>query len=211
MRRLPVYLLLDTSGSMRGEPIASVNVGLQTMMSTLRRDPSALETVHVCIITFDLDAKVVVPLTALELLVLPEITTPDSGPTMLGEALQAVCNMVDAEVVPSAPDQKGDWAPLLFVMTDGSPTDLQAFEEVVPVVKAKGFGNIIACAAGPKAKKDFLLQFTDNVVMLDTVDATALSSFFKWVSTAVGAGSRSQGTAASAELPPPPAEIQFVV
>ena len=28
MRRLPVYILLDTSGSMKGEPIHSVNVGL---------------------------------------------------------------------------------------------------------------------------------------------------------------------------------------
>ena len=28
-RRLPVYLLLDTSGSMQGEPIHAVNVGLQ--------------------------------------------------------------------------------------------------------------------------------------------------------------------------------------
>ncbi|HEE1269204.1 TPA: tellurium resistance protein TerY, partial [Klebsiella pneumoniae] len=28
MRRLPVYLLIDTSGSMRGESIHSVNVGV---------------------------------------------------------------------------------------------------------------------------------------------------------------------------------------
>ncbi|CFU87430.1 TerY-like tellurite resistance protein [Yersinia pseudotuberculosis] len=35
MRRLPVYLLIDTSGSMRGESIHAVNVGIQAMMSTL--------------------------------------------------------------------------------------------------------------------------------------------------------------------------------
>ena len=36
MRRLPVYILLDTSGSMKGEPIHSVNVGLQSMLSALK-------------------------------------------------------------------------------------------------------------------------------------------------------------------------------
>jgi len=30
MRRLPVYLLLDTSGSMKGEPIEAVRCGIQT-------------------------------------------------------------------------------------------------------------------------------------------------------------------------------------
>ena len=29
----PVYILLDTSGSMRGEPIAAVNVGLAFALS----------------------------------------------------------------------------------------------------------------------------------------------------------------------------------
>ena len=43
MRRLPVYLLLDTSGSMYGEPIEAVKNGVQTLISTLRSDPYALE------------------------------------------------------------------------------------------------------------------------------------------------------------------------
>lgn len=52
MRRLPVYLLIDTSGSMRGESIHSVNVGVQAMLSALRQDPYALESVHISIITY---------------------------------------------------------------------------------------------------------------------------------------------------------------
>jgi uncharacterized protein YegL len=39
MRRLPVYLLLDTSGSMHGEPIEAVKNGMQILLSTLRQDP----------------------------------------------------------------------------------------------------------------------------------------------------------------------------
>ena len=50
MRRLPVYLLLDTSGSMYGEPIEAVKNGVQTLISTLRSDPYALETAYISII-----------------------------------------------------------------------------------------------------------------------------------------------------------------
>lgn len=65
MRRLPVYLLLDTSGSMYGEPIEAVKNGVQVLVSTLRQDPYALETAYLSIITFDSDARQVAPLTEL--------------------------------------------------------------------------------------------------------------------------------------------------
>ncbi|RYD29479.1 MAG: tellurium resistance protein TerY, partial [Verrucomicrobiaceae bacterium] len=35
-RKLPVYLLLDTSGSMSGEPIEQVKTGVQMLLSALR-------------------------------------------------------------------------------------------------------------------------------------------------------------------------------
>lgn len=211
MRRLPVYLLLDTSGSMRGEPISAVNVGLQALVASLRQDPSALETVHICILTFDADVKVVVPLTPLDQLQLPEITTPESGPTFLGKALETLCSQLDREIIRNTADMKGDWSPLLFVMTDGSPTDIQVFEEQIPQIKKRQFGNIIGCAAGPKAKQHFLAMLTDKVFSLDTMDSASFTSFFKWVSEAVSSGSRSQGTVGDVSLPPPPAEIQLVI
>jgi uncharacterized protein YegL len=190
MRRLPVYLLLDTSGSMRGEPIQAVNVGLRTMLNALRQDPHALESVYICIITFDADVKVVLPLTALDELTLPEITTPDSGPTHFGRGLAVLCQRVDREVLRTTSDRKGDWMPLLFAMTDGSPSDRQLYETMIPEVKKCGFANIVGCAAGPRAKRDALNLLADHVVSLDTTDSATFSHFFQWVSTAVAVGNR---------------------
>ena len=65
MRRLPVYLVLDTSGSMTGEPIEAVKNGVQVMISSLRQNPQAIETAYISIITFDSDARQAVPLTDL--------------------------------------------------------------------------------------------------------------------------------------------------
>lgn len=210
-RRLPVYLLIDTSGSMKGEAIESVNTGLQSMLSFLRQDPFALESVYLSIITFDREVKQLIPLTELESVQLPRIETPDSGPTHLGEALKLLCESVDREVIRNTEQQKGDWMPLLFIMTDGSPSDIQVFNKQLPEVKNRHFGNIVACAAGPKAKESYLKDLTDNVVHLDTTDSSTFQQFFKWVSSSVSVGNRSMGTSTEPVLPPPPPEVQVVV
>lgn len=211
MRRLPVYLLIDTSGSMLGEPIQSVNVGLQAMMASLRQDPHALESVYLSIITFDKDVNLIFSLTELAQVQLPEIKTPQSGPTFLGKALEMVMDRVNLEVIESNGNDKGDWMPLLFIMTDGKPSDIQDFNNTVPKIKKMKFGSIVACAAGPKAKEEYLKGITENVVSLDTTDAYAFQQFFKWVSESVSIGNRSIGAADEMVLPPPPPEINLVI
>jgi uncharacterized protein YegL len=210
MRRLPIYIVIDTSGSMNGEPIASVNVGLQAMLHALRQDPHALESVYLSLITFDNEVKEIFPLTALDQVQIPEITCPKSGATNMGAALELTINSIEKNVQRSSADHKGDWRPMLFLMTDGAPSDTACFNAMVTKIRAGQFGQIIACAAGPKAKEQFLKQITDTVVSLDTTDSAAFASFFKWVSASVEQ-SGGASTAKNKPLPPPPAEIQVVI
>ena len=211
MRRLPVYLLIDTSGSMVGEPIESVKVGLDAMLSTLRSDPFALESANISIITYDREVKVILPLTPLEDIQLPEITCPQSGPTNTGAALKLLCERVDQEVALSTATQKGDWMPLLFIMTDGKPSDIKDYNEVIPEVKKRNFATIVACAAGAKAKTEPLQQLTDNVYTLDTMDSGTFAQFFQWISTSIGVGNRSIGSSEDLLLPAPPSEVNLVI
>ncbi|MGK7924662.1 MAG: VWA domain-containing protein [Spirulina sp.] len=208
-RRLPVYLLLDCSGSMSGEPIEAVRQGLKALLSELQSDPMALETAYLSVITFDSTAHQVAPLTDLMLFQEPKIQA--SGSTSMGAALNLLEQCMDREVRKSTDTQKGDWKPLIFLMTDGMPTD--RWENAADRIKQKRPGNIIACAAGSNADEQTLKRITEIVVKLNNVRPDTLKAFFQWVSSSIKTTSQSvvQVMAdAPINLPPPPPQIAIV-
>ena len=211
MRRLPVYFLLDTSGSMNGEPIQSLNNALSGMISSLRTDAQAAETLWISIITFDREIKEIAPLTDLPSFALQEIECPQSGPTFTGKALELLELKIKQEIRIGNANQKGDWKPLLFVFTDGKPSDIQLYREKTPEIKNLNFGAVVGCAVGHMANDDILKELTDNVVHLATADSTTLKQFFKWVSDTIEHGNKSMGTTDEVLLPPPPFEVVQVL
>lgn len=211
MRRLPVYFLLDTSGSMYGEPIQALNNALSGMVNTLRSDPQALDSLWLSIVTFDREVKEIVPLTELVQFHLPEITCPQSGPTNTGAALDFIMNRVQQDIIRGNETQKGDWKPLLFLFTDGKPSDIALYREKVAEVRKFDFGAVVGCAAGHLANDAMLKELTDNVVHLDSADSQTLKAFFKWVSETIEQGNKSQATGENRQLPPPPDEITVVI
>jgi uncharacterized protein YegL len=212
MRRLPVYLVLDTSGSMSGEAIQQVKNGVQMLVSALRQDPHALETAFLGVITFSSSAKEVVPLTDLPSFQVPIIDA--GGVTALGEALSLVADCARRDVKRAAANQKADWRPMVFLMTDGAPTD--DVQKGLLRFKQEKWGAVIACGVD-EADITILQQIAgEAVVKLDTSDSASLSAFFKWVTASISTSSKSvQTTGKEAEglnqLPPPPPEIQVVV
>jgi len=211
MRRLPVYILIETSNGMRGERIEAVKNGLDVMLSKLRQDPFALESVFISLIRFDREANIIVPLTELELLQIPEIVITQSSPPHTGEALEFLCEQVEREIIKSTEDQKGDWRPLLFILTRGVPADKAKFKAVINRVKSKNFATIVACTAGSRNSEEDMKTLTNNVVHLDTADSSTLSSFFKWVSSSISTGNLSISSGDDLDLPPPPPEVQPII
>ena len=212
MRRLPVYLLLDTSGSMHGEPIEAVKNGVQTLLTTLRQDPYALETAYVSVITFDTSARQAVPLTDLLTFKSPDLVA--NGTTALGEALSLVAQAIEREVQKTTAETKGDWRPLVFIMTDGAPTD--DWRKGVADFKSARTGVVVACAAGQVAETKVLQEITEIVLQLDTADSNTIKAFFKWVSASISVGSQKvesgrKDVIGLDDLPPPPPEVNVVL
>ncbi len=208
LRRLPVYLLLDCSGSMSGEPIEAVRQGMRTLLGELKSDPQALESVFLSVITFDSSARQVVPLTELMQFQEPQIQA--TGTTALGEALTLLMQRIDEEVRKTTAEQKGDWRPLIFLMTDGMPTD--SWEAAADSIMRSRPGNFIACAAGAGVDENVLKRVTEVVVRLNDLEPDTLKQFFKWISASVTATSRSVAAKPgdAVDLPEPPRKIQIV-
>lgn len=211
MRRLPIYLLLDCSGSMMGEPIAAVQTGLQNLVATLRQDPYALETAYISVITFDSEARQTVPLTELSQFNPPTLSA--TGTTAMGAALTLLSERIEAEVTKTTADTKGDWKPVVFLMTDGTPTD--NLTPGIDALKRIKLGTFVACAAGPGAETKELSRITEIVVRLDTADSNTIKAFFKWVSASISTSSQkvenNKEVQGLSDLPPPPPELNMVI
>jgi uncharacterized protein YegL len=209
MRKLPVYLLLDCSGSMMGEPIEAVKNGVQVMVSSLRNNPQAIETAFLSVITFGSSASQIIPLTELSNFQMQDIQA--SGTTSLGEALKVLSNAIDSEVTKTTPETKGDWKPLVFIMTDGMPTD--DWKSGLTEFQKRKTGLVVACEVGNNADTEVLKQITTNVVSIATED---ISKFFQWVTASIGVSSTkvedsNKEVTGLNELPPPPSELNIVV
>ena len=209
MRRLPVYLVLDCSGSMHGEPIEAVRLGLRQLLGDLKSDPALSQNVYVSVITFGDEAEQVCPLTGLG--DFREPTLEANGTTSLGAALALLEQAIRREVHRGTPDLKGDRKPFVLLMTDGMPTD--HWQPAAERLKRDRPGDVIAVAAGDGADPAVLHEITDNVLKIDHLTPEMIGAFFRWAFTSIGAAGKGEGRVEAGGLrglPPTPPQIQIV-
>lgn len=198
MRRLPIYFLIDVSESMVGEPIEQVQNGIRTIIQDLRTDPYALETVFVSIIAFAGKAKILTPMTELYKFYPPIM--PIGGGTSLGAALNFLMDDLDKNIVKTTMEAKGDWKPIVFLFTDGVPTDdhTGAFARWNSIYRRSN--NLVAISIGDNADVNQLGEISDNVLRLKNTDEKSFKEFFKWVTASIKASSETVNEYSSDEL-----------
>lgn len=193
MRRLPIFFLLDVSESMVGDNLRQLQVGLERLVKSLRTDPHALETVHLSVLAFAGKTRTLAPLTELAAFYPPRL--PIGSGTCLGVALEHLMDELDRNLIKTTPQRKGDWQPVVYLMTDGKPTD----DPTAAISRwQKDYANrvtLVAIAIGKHASLTTLEQLTPNVLQLDATTEEEFRRFVDWVTQSVVAQSRSVATA----------------
>ena len=129
-------LLLDTSGSMDGEKIRSLNEGLKTFKEDIEQDELAAKRVDLAVITFDDSVQINHNFSSIEGFDPPSLTA--GGYTTMGDAILKAAEMIEERK--QQYKQKGIdfYRPWIFMITDGEPTDMQPgdskWNEVIKVV-----------------------------------------------------------------------------
>lgn len=206
MRKLPVYFVIDVSESMIGDTMRQLDDGLAKLSDTLKTIPEALETAQVSIIAFAGKAKVITPMVEVANLYPPRL--PIGGGTSLGAAMELLMNRIDRDVRPTTPDRKGDWKPIVFLLTDGTPTDNPAPAMAKWKEKYGRKASLVSIAVGGRADLKGLRDISDKTMILNDIGDHAFTNLITWVtqsitiqSQSVGIGAANDGVNLSKNLP----------
>ena len=187
--RTPCILVLDCSGSMRGEPIKQLNSGLEALEKELKEDIDASSRVQLLVIkAFGKDDAEV----SADWVDAMNFTAPvmeASGLSPIGKAMKLALQKIE--------DQKGLYdccgvsskRPWIFLISDGEPTDYgweQAAEECRIAQQNK---KVVVHAVGTQgANLEKLAKF--SIMQPKRLSGLKFTEFFLWLSRSVSCISR---------------------
>ena len=182
-RTMVLFFLVDTSGSMAGEKIGTVNAAIEEIVPELKdiSESNADAQIKIATLEFSTGARWVdsTPVSAENF---RWSYLDANGVTDLGEACQQLNEKLSRNAFMS--DATGSFAPAIFLMSDGEPTD--NYRHGLDKLKQNNWFKKaikVAVAIGEDANKSVLAEFTGNVEAVITVHtAEALKKWIQFVS-----------------------------
>ena len=116
-------LVLDVSGSMRGEPIMELNRGLQDFYNEIKSDETSSQRLEVCIMTFNDTVKTVQEPALVDNFTMPTLSA--CGSTAMCDAVSEAIEMVDDRKKWYKDSGQPYYRPWIILITDGEPDEGQ--------------------------------------------------------------------------------------
>lgn len=193
-RALPVFILLDVSGSMRGEKIETVNVALKEMINSFKKIENPKGVIELCLLTFGDDkVEIIKPLSKIEDADVYTLTA--NGNTPMGMAFKKVAEMIEDQTIVSS----RAYTPTVVLISDGNPTDYDASGKTLDEIfewdalksihsGSRSFKAIkLAMGIGGDVDMNILKAFINNdeIPVISAKDNNTISKFFEWVTMSV--------------------------
>ena len=175
---LPIVFLLDTSASMEGEGIRSLNQGIKNFKEEVSQSDSARSALDIAIVEFNTHAKVVQDFVPLSEMKCEEYKT--EGQCNMGEGIDLAVDMALERREFYKEKGIGVLKPWIFMISAGAPVDdigkarARIFEE-----DAKGaYGNLRFWSIGvPGYNKDVLRSLTKRCLALGEIEFGSMFEF----------------------------------
>lgn len=198
-KTMVMFFLIDTSGSMDGEKIETVNEAMHEIIPIVRdiSNDTTDSEIKFAVLGFDSSTSWITPSPVdLNSYKYKELTA--GGGTSMGEAFSELASKLDKNAFLSS--QVGNLAPAIILLSDGDPTDdHRAGLNVLKQNKWYNSAIKVAFAIGKGANKSILTEFTQNSELVLEVDnKIMLKKLIKFVSVASSkVGSKTKSTAAN--------------
>lgn len=197
-RTMVLFFVVDTSGSMSGAKIGTVNSAIEEIVPELKdiSESNADAQIKVATLSFSTGAKWIdsAPVAAENF---RWNYLDANGVTDLGEACRQLNEKLSRNAFMS--DATGSFAPAIFLMSDGEPTD--NYKRGLDILKQNNWFKKaikVAIAIGEDANQQVLADFTGNVEAVITVHSPeALKKWIQFVSvraSEIGSKSSNAGT-----------------
>lgn len=189
--RCPCVLLLDTSGSMTGAPIAQLNQGLAAFQSSLAEDDLALLRVELALITFG-PVQLAQDFTSAAQFSAPSLRA--GGDTPMGAAVQLALDKLEERKQIYRNSGLTYYRPWIFLITDGQPTDGPLWQNAtVRVKEAESNKRIAFFSVGVEGANMAMLSQLSLRQPLH-LQALKFRELFAWLSTSLTSVSHSMPT-----------------
>jgi len=202
-QRTPCVLILDGSGSMDGGPINALNAGLESLAQSLAADTVARERVRLKVLRVGDQDEVEVLQDWVDAIDFQAPQVVANGTTPLGGALSMALDSIEEEKRAMKASGITYTRPLIWMITDGQPTDQDSWNNAVARCSAAISAKQVALFAIGTEGADIsvLSQVTGAVVL--KLQGTNFKELFAFLSASVASASKAApGMAAQVALPP---------
>ena len=200
--RCPCVLLVDTSGSMKGARIETLNAGLETFKDDLLKDHLAGRRIEIAIVTFSSGVQVVQDFVTVDRFEPPELQA--AGQTHMAAGIAKALELIDRRKNAYKENDVSYYRPWVFMVTDGQPEGeaddlvLQAAQQIKDCEARKGVAFFAVGVEGADMSR--LAQLTVRQPV--KLKGLRFGDMFVWLSASMQTISHSEVNDGMVGLPP---------